>query len=50
MGTRFADELCKMWLTGDVSCDIWPEAGDGIVDMQDFADEPFGYIQLHNQL
>jgi len=31
------DELCEMWLTDDATCDIYPEGGDGIVDMGDFA-------------
>ena len=37
------DELCTMWLTDDVSCDIYPEGGDGTVDMQDFAVQADNY-------
>jgi hypothetical protein len=37
------DELCKMWLTDDVTCDIYPEGGDGNVDMQDFAVQAENY-------
>ena len=37
------DELCEMWLTDDVTCDIYPEGGDGTVDMQDFAVQAENY-------
>jgi hypothetical protein len=37
------DELCEMWLTDDVTCDIYPEGGDGLVDMQDFAIQAENY-------